>query len=186
LADPRFTIAETRLAGVISIARRRMSDERGFLSRIYCDEDLASVGLGGPIRQINQTLTLRRGTIRGMHFQYPPHAEGKLISVLQGSIFDVAIDIRAGSPTLLRWHGEQLSAENGRSLFVPPGCAHGFQTLTDNCVLLYLHTASYDPAAEGALSVFDPAVAIDWPLEVTDISARDSAHLPLPQDFNGI
>lgn len=186
MADLRFILADTPLAGLVRVDRRRIGDARGFLSRFYCREELAAAGFTAPIVQMNHTLTARRGTVRGMHFQHAPSAEDKYVSVLRGRVFDVAVDLRAGSPTLRRWHGEELSADNARSLFIPRGFAHGFQTLSDDCELLYLHTAAYDPAAEGAVNALDPAIGIDWPLEITDLSARDRDHPRLPADFAGI
>ncbi len=121
-----------------------------------------------------------------MHFQYPPHAEDKLVGCVRGEVFDVAVDLRANSPTFLSWYGEILSAENSRSLMIPQGFAHGFQTLTDDCELIYLHSKPYVPSAEGALNARDPRLAITWPLLVTDISARDSSHPNLAHDFKGV
>jgi dTDP-4-dehydrorhamnose 3,5-epimerase len=181
----RFRIGSTPLAGLVTATRSRVGDERGYLSRLYCADALAGAGFVRPIVQINQTLTRRRGTVRGMHFQCPPYAEDKFVSVLAGEIWDVAVDLRAGSPTFLQWHGERLTAENGRSLFIPVGFAHGFQALTDDCELSYLHTAAYTAEAEGGLDPFDPRLSIAWPLPVTEISARDRAHPPLDRHFKG-
>ena len=136
--------------------------------------------------QINHTLTGRRGTVRGMHYQRPPHAETKFISCLRGEVFDVAVDLRHDSPTFLRWHAEVLSAENHRTLVVPEGFAHGFQTLTEDCELLYLHTAAFAPDSEGALNANDPRLAIAWPQPVSDMSARDAGHPILGDEFLGI
>ena len=136
--------------------------------------------------QINHTLTRRRGTVRGLHFQNPPHAEDKLVSCLRGSVFDVGVDLRQGSATFLHWHGEILSADNGRGLLIPRGFAHGFQTLEDDCELLYLHSSAYVPKAEGALNARDPRLNIHWPLEFTDISERDTNHPPITHEFTGI
>ena len=111
--------------------------------------------------QINHTLTGRRGTVRGMHYQRPPHAETKFISCLRGEVFDVAVDLRHDSPTFLRWHAEVLSAENHRTLVVPEGFAHGFQTLAEDCELLYLHTAAFAADSEGALNANDPRPILD-------------------------
>ena len=185
MAD-RFTVHPTPLAGLMLVERHRAGDDRGFFSRLYCADDLATAGFSAPVVQINHTLTRRRGAIRGLHFQHPPHAEDKFVSVLRGDVLDVAVDLRAGSPTFLCWYGAELSAENARSLFIPKGFAHGFQTLSEDCELLYLHTARYDPAAEDALNAFDPRIGIAWPLEVTDMSARDRAHPMLGADFTGL
>lgn len=186
MGEPRFAAAATPLSGLMRVERRRIEDERGFLSRLYCRDELAGIGFAEPIAQINQTLTRVRGTVRGLHFQRPPHAEDKLVSCLRGEVFDVAVDLRAGSPTFLAWHGERLSADNGVSLYIPKGFAHGFQAMTDDCELLYLHSAAYAPEAEGALNALDPALAIAWPLPVADMSARDRGHPMVGADFAGI
>lgn len=182
----RFTVSHTPLEGLALIERLRIEDPRGFFSRFFCAEELAEVGFALPIAQINHTLTHRRGAVRGLHFQHPPHAEDKLVSCLRGEVFDVAVDLRSGSPTFLRWHGELLSADNQRSLLIPQGFAHGFQTLTEDCELLYLHSRPYAPGAEGAVNARDPAVAIDWPREITELSERDAHHPLLTPDFKGL
>jgi dTDP-4-dehydrorhamnose 3,5-epimerase len=123
--------------------------------------------------------------VRGMHFQYPPNSEDKFVSCLRGEVFDVAVDLRAGSPTFMHWRAELLSAENSKSFFIPKGFAHGFQTLTKNCELIYLHTQPYAPDAEGGLNPLDPRVGIEWPLPIADISPRDRAHASLA-DFSGL
>lgn len=184
--SPRFAITKTQLADLLIVERMCRGDDRGYLSRFFCAEELYAAGFRDPIVQINQTLTKSTGAVRGMHFQLPPAAEDKFVSCLRGSIFDVAVDLRRNSPTFLRWHGEILSADNLKSLFIPKGFAHGFQTLESNCELLYLHTAAYRPDLEGALNFADPALAISWPLPVTDISPRDRDHAHISTDFNGI
>lgn len=182
----RFEFNPTPLDGLVLVQRTAIEDQRGFLSRFYCAEEFRAAGLGKPVAQINHTLTRSRGAVRGMHYQNPPHAEAKLVSCLQGEIFDVAVDLRRGSPTYLHWHGERLSAGNRRSLLIPEGFAHGFQTLTEDCELIYLHTAAYHPESEGALNAADPGLAIAWPLAITDISERDRSHKLIEQDFQGI
>ena len=121
-----------------------------------------------------------------MHFQRPPHAETKIVSCLRGEVFDVAIDLRSWSSTYLRWHGEVLSAENHRTLLIPEGFAHGFQALVDDCEMLYFHTAAYQPGAESGLNPADPAVAIRWPLPISELSARDRAHALIADGFDGM
>lgn len=182
----RFTFSPTPLSGLLVLQRQRQQDERGFFSRFFCAEELVPAGFDAPIAQINQTLTHKRGAVRGLHFQHPPHGEIKLVSCLRGSIFDVAVDLRAGSPTFLKWHGETLSEDNGRSLLIPRGFAHGFQALDDDCELLYLHSSPHAPSAEGALNVLEPKLGISWPLAFTDLSARDRAHPLLRAEFTGI
>lgn len=181
-----FAAIPTPLAGLVVVQRKRLEDQRGFFSRLFCADELSAIGFARPVAQINQTLTRQRGAVRGLHFQHPPHAEDKFVSCLHGAIFDVAVDLRRGSPSFLKWHAEMLSAENGRSLFIPQGFAHGFQALTDDCELIYLHSRPYAPQAEGALNVNDPALAIAWPLAFTDISQRDSVHPRITEEFNGI
>lgn len=183
----RFSIVKTPLPGLITLVRQPLIDTRGHLERMYCDQELASVLLGKTIRQINRTLTVNRGTVRGLHFQRPPHAEMKFVCCLKGAVFDVAVDLRRGSPTFLHWHAERLTDDNHRTFLIPEGFAHGFQTLTNDCELLYLHTADYCPEAEGALNASDPQIAINWPLPITGRSSRDQAH-PMLNDtgFAGI
>lgn len=182
----RFKFIGTPLEGLTLVERQRAQDNRGFFSRLFCAEELAEVGFRMPIAQINHTLTTRKGAVRGLHFQYPPHAEDKLVSCLRGEIFDVAVDLRHRSSTFLRWHGEILSADNSRSLLIPQGFAHGFQALTDDCELLYLHSRPYAAGAEGALNVRDPALAIEWPLPITELSERDARHPAITSEFTGI
>lgn len=182
----RFTVVDLPLAGLKRVERQNLGDARGFLSRLFCAEELAAAGWTKPVAQINQTVTARRGTVRGMHFQNPPHAEMKLVTCLHGVIWDVAVDLRAGSPTFLRWHAEELSAANCRALLLPEGFAHGFQTLTDDCELLYLHSAPYAAAAESGLNASDPALAVAWPLAIAELSGRDAGHPLLGKDFTGL
>ncbi len=182
----RFDVIDTALSGLKIIQREHLGDERGFFSRLFCAEELAEAGWQKPISQINHTLTERRGTVRGMHFQHPPHAEAKIVTGLRGAVWDVAVDMRLGSPTLLSWHGEELTPENRRALLIPEGFAHGFQTLSADCELLYLHSVAYAPDAEGAVDACDPRLAIEWPLEITERSARDESHAALAQDYRGI
>jgi dTDP-4-dehydrorhamnose 3,5-epimerase len=182
----RFDCFDTFLAGLKIVQRKPLEDARGFLSRFYCAKEFKSYGLDKPISQINHTLTHQKGAVRGLHYQQVPYAEIKLVSCLKGEIFDVAVDLRKNSPTFLQWHGEVLSQSNQRSLLIPEGFAHGFQTLTEDCELIYLHTASYVKEAEAALNVTDPRVGISWPLEITELSERDSLHAMIKNDFEGI
>lgn len=182
----RFEIHDTALRGLRIIERRRVLDERGFLSRLFCADELAAAGWCGPVAQINHTYTVRRGTVRGLHFQSPPHAEAKIVSCLAGEVWDVAVDIRRGSPTFLRWHAEHLSAENLRALFIPQGFAHGYQALSADCQLIYVHSAPYSQVAQGALNPTDSRLGIPWPLDITVISERDRSHRFLTPDYQGV
>jgi len=182
----RFVVEDTPLAGLKRIQRRLLGDARGTLARLFCPDELAGAGWPGPVAQVNHTHTAERGTVRGLHFQRPPHAEAKLVSCLAGEVWDVAVDLRAGSPTFLRWHAERLSAANGRALLIPAGFAHGLQALSRDVALLYLHSTAYAPAAEGGLHPQDPRLAIAWPLPVRGLSPRDAGHAPVSDDFEGI
>ncbi len=182
----RLDFIQTSLLDLRLVQRKAIEDHRGFLSRFYCVEEFAKAGINKPIAQINHTLTRKKGSVRGLHFQYPPHAETKLVSCLKGEIWDVAVDLRRDSPSFLQWHGEILSAANRKSLLIPEGYAHGFQALTEDCELIYLHTAAYCPEAEGALNAADPRLEIAWPLPIDDLSERDRSHPYISQDYQGI
>lgn len=182
----RFDIADTPLDGLRLLRRRPIGDQRGYLERLFCADELAGLAPDIAIAQINHTHTASRGTVRGMHFQYPPHAETKFVTCLRGEVFDVAVDLRRDSPTFLHWHGERLSGTNHCTLVIPQGFAHGFQTLTDDCEMLYFHSTVYQPEAEGGLQPQDPRLAIDWPLAITGLSGRDMSHPLLDDAFTGI
>lgn len=182
----RFTVIETPLAGLKVIERQRLQDPRGFLSRLFCADELRQAGWQNPVVQINHTLTRRSGALRGMHFQRAPYSEMKLVSCLRGDIFDVAVDLRTGSPTFLHWHAERLSADNGRALLIPEGFAHGFQAMTEDCELLYLHSQAHAPSSEGGVNAQDPRIGIEWPLTIAEQSDRDRGFAPLPPDYPGL
>jgi len=182
----RFDLIETSIKDLKLVQRKPLEDPRGFLSRIYCAESFKAFGVNKTIAQINHTLTQNKGTVRGLHFQYAPHAEAKLVSCIKGQVYDVAVDLRKDSPTFLKWHAEVLSADNHRSLLIPEGFAHGFQTLTENCELIYLHTETYHPSAEGALNVLDSALKINWPLPIVELSERDRKHAMIDGKFQGL
>ena len=172
----RFVLHHTPIAGLVAIERLPLGDARGFLERLFCADDLAPAGWTGAIAQINHTLTAEQGTVRGMHYQRAPHAEAKLVNCLHGAVWDVAVDLRPGSPTYLQWHAEELSASNHRALLIPPGCAHGFQTLSADVQMLYCHSQAYAPQSEGGLHPQDPRLGIPWPLPVHGLSPRDASH----------
>lgn len=182
----RFNCFDTPLSGLKVVQRKPIEDARGFLSRFYCAEEFKAFGLNKPITQINHTLTHQKAAVRGLHYQQQPYAEIKLVSCLKGEIFDVAVDLRKDSPTFLHWHGEVLSEKNQRSLLIPEGFAHGFQTLSEDCELIYLHTAPYVKEAEAAFNVTDTRIGITWPLYITECSERDRSHPMIKNDFEGI
>jgi len=150
-------------------------DERGFFARIWCAREAAEHGLETRVAQANLSWTRTRGSIRGLHMQTGEHVEAKLVRCVRGAIFDVAVDLRRGSSDFGRWTGVELSAENRRALYLPPGFAHGFQTLDDDAEVLYLVSEFYAPHAEAGLRFDDPDVGVDWPLPVTLVSERDRA-----------
>jgi dTDP-4-dehydrorhamnose 3,5-epimerase len=180
MTAPRLTATPLPLPGLHRVDRRRQGDARGFLDRLFCADELASAGWPGPIAQINHTRTVRRGTLRGLHFQRALHAEAKLVSCIRGAVFDVAVDLRRDSPTYGRWHAETLSADDGGAMLLPAGLAHGFQALTDDAELVYCHSAAYAPEAEAGCHVLDAGLAIAWPLPIAELSPRDAA---LPRLF---
>ncbi|MDH6148869.1 MULTISPECIES: dTDP-4-dehydrorhamnose 3,5-epimerase family protein [Paraburkholderia] len=181
-----MNVTPTAIAGVMVAHATPFADHRGIFQRVFCDKELGSIIGGRHITQINHSRTMRAGAVRGMHFQRAPHAEMKLVRCLRGKVWDVAIDLRADSPTFLQWHAEELSFDNGRMLVIPEGCAHGFQVIEPESELLYLHTASYEPSAEGGIRHDDPALRITWPLAVAEVSQRDQLHPLITPQFRGI
>jgi dTDP-4-dehydrorhamnose 3,5-epimerase len=182
----RLTCIATPLAGLMRIERHRIADGRGSFSRLFCASELAGAGWKDPIVQINHSHTALRGTVRGMHYQRSPHAETKLVSCLQGEVWDVAVDLRKNSPTFLQWYAEHLSAGNGYALLIPPGFAHGFQALTDDATMLYCHSTAYASEAEAGLNPLDPSLVIAWPLPVAQLSPRDAGQAMLTANFEGV
>ena len=174
------------LLGLTAVERQRVGDNRGFFSRIFCAEELSECGWNKPIAQINHTYTSKMGTVRGMHYQYPPYSEMKLVTCIRGEVFDVAVDLRYGSPTFLQWYGISLSATNNRALLIPEGFGHGFQAITDEVELMYCHSVAYEPSAEGGLNPLDHRLAITWPLPISEMSARDTAHPAITETFTGV
>jgi dTDP-4-dehydrorhamnose 3,5-epimerase len=176
----------TAIAGLYEIDSAAVGDARGKFLRLFCERELASARPNLHFAQINLSETRERGSVRGMHYQKPPAAEAKLVRCLRGRIFDVAVDLRSGSPTFLRWHGVELSADNDRALFIPEGLAHGFQTLTDDVQMLYLHTMPWTPDREGGVRYDDPRLDIRWPLPVAIVSDKDRAHPLIDSTFSGL
>lgn len=170
----RFT--ETALKGAFLVELEPHRDERGFFARTFCAEEFARAGLPTAFPQCNLSANARAGTLRGMHFQGEPAPEGKLVRCSRGAIFDVIVDLRRDSPTHRQWRGFELTAENGSALYIPPGFAHGFQTLVDETDVFYQMTVPYHPAAQGGVRWNDPAFGIGWPLPVSGLSPRDAAY----------
>lgn len=171
-------LTETPLPGAWVVEVDRIGDERGWFARTFDAELFAEHGLEPVVAQANASFNARRGTLRGMHLQAAPHGEPKLVRCTRGAIHDVAVDLRPDSPAYCRWHAVELSEESSRAFYLPPGVAHGFQTLTDDCEVLYLMGHRYVPEAAGGVRWDDPAFGIAWPdpgVELT-ISAKDRAY----------
>ena len=177
---------ETRLKGSFVIDLKPFSDERGWFARTFCKKEFEQIGHSAEWVQLNHSVTNTKGVIRGIHFQYPPHSEIKMVKCIAGTIYDVIIDLRNDSPTFLQWVGEELSAANKKMLYIPAGFAHGFQTLSDNCELIYHHTSYYTPGAEGGIRYDDKKININWKLAVSGISDRDKNHPLINESFTGI
>jgi len=169
-------IAATQIPGCWMVEPEEQPDERGFFARLYCREEFAARGLNPGLAQSSISFNRLRGTLRGMHWQAKPHEEAKLVRCTQGMIFDVAVDLRQGSPTHLRWHGLELTAENRRMLYIPEGCAHGFLTLADNTEVHYHISEFHRPEGARGVRFDDPAFGINWPGPVRVISARDRGY----------
>mgnify|MGYP000541224636 CR=1 FL=1 len=174
------------LAGAFTIDVEPFQDNRGFFTRTFCEKEFAAQGLQQHFVQANHSGTHGRGVIRGMHFQHTPHGEVKLVKCVQGAIFDVIVDVRAGSPTFLQWYGAELSAENKRMMYVPQGFAHGFQTLTDYSEITYMVSAFYNKESEGGVKFDDPAAGIVWPLPVSLVSDKDMKIPLVTESFTGV
>lgn len=166
-------VEPTELPGVALVTQERHADERGWFARTWCAEEMAAAGLPDRVAQLNFSHNATRGTLRGLHWQADPHAEDKLVWVARGAVWDVAADVRAGSPTFGRWVARELSAANGCGLAIPKGFAHGFLTLTDDALVVYVMSTPYHPDAARGARYDDAALAIDWPAPPFLLSDRD-------------
>lgn len=176
-------IEETKIKGVYVVTQEPRGDSRGYFARIFAKEELRAKGINFNIVHANRSLTAEKGTIRGLHYQKYPKQEDKLVQCIQGSIFDVALDLRKGSPTYGQWFSEILSAENKKMLLVPKGCAHAFQTLEKDCLVEYFVTQYYAPQHERGIRWNDPAYGIDWPIKEAILSEKDQ-NWPLVTRFS--
>ena len=175
-----LTVTPTSLSGVMLLTPKRHGDARGFFSESWSAAHMADAGLHFDFVQDNHSFSSAKGTVRGLHFQGPPHAQDKLVRCGRGALYDVAVDIRAGSPTYGQWTGAELSFENGHQLLVPAGFAHGFMTLTPDCEIIYKCTDTYAPRTEGAVVWNDPDIGIAWPLaDAAILSDKDRDAAPL-------
>ena len=176
----------TNIAGLFTVQLKKLEDERGFFTRTFCKNEFKQVGFNKEFVQFNHSYNKLKGTIRGMHFQYAPFCETKLIRCVQGAVYDVAVDLREGSPTFLQHVGVELTAQNMISILIPEGFAHGFQTLEDNTALIYHHTEFYTAGADGGMRYDDPALKIDWKLPAVQVSEKDKNYNPVDKNFKGI
>lgn len=183
--DKKLNIIPTDFDGLFVIKQNKYVDERGSFARIYCEEELQEIS-DINIKQINHSITKYKGTVRGMHFQYEPNIEVKMVKCIKGKVFDVVVDIRKDSHTFLKTFTVELTEKNQKMLYIPKGFAHGFQSLENDTELLYLHSTIYIPSNEGALNVKDPLLNIKWPLTTINLSERDNEHKFLDNNFKGI
>ena len=177
---------ETKLRGSHTVDILAAADERGWFARTFDKDEFNKIGFNSQWVQINHSFTNKAGTIRGMHYQLSPFSEVKLVRCVAGVVFDVIIDLRNESDTFLQWFGTELSAENKKMIFIPEGFAHGFQTLSDNCELIYHHSQFYEPSSERGIKYDDPMINIVWMNKITNISKRDSEHRYIDEKFEGI
>lgn len=176
----------TPLAGAFLISLDKRGDDRGFFARAFCRNEFEEAGLASGFVQINNSLTAKAGTLRGMHYQLPPMAEVKVVRCIRGSLWDCIVDLRPGSPTYRQWFGAELSAENRLMMYVPQGFAHGFVTLGDDAETLYLASQFYSPEMERGIRWSDPAIAIAWPREPLESSAKDANWPLLEEPYHGL
>ncbi|MFA0823881.1 MAG: dTDP-4-dehydrorhamnose 3,5-epimerase [Methanomethylovorans sp.] len=179
-------IEKLELSGAAIVHAEPFVDHRGVFARFFCEKELSEIIDDRHFVNLNFSKTLKKGAVRGLHFQYPPIAEMKLVRCIRGSVYDVIVDIRKNSPTFLKWYGVELSAENMKMICIPEGFAHGFQALEESSELIYLVSSFYSPEFEGGLNYNDPVLGINWPENVTDISDKDSKYPFIEDKFNGI
>ena len=177
---------ETPLNGAYLIELERRGDDRGFFARFFCEKEFAAAGAETRFVQINNSLSARKGTLRGMHYQLAPSAEVKVVRCLKGSLYDVIADLRPDSPTFGQWFGAELNSENRLMMYVPRGCAHGLLTLADDTEALYLVSDSYAPDRERGMRFDDPWLGIEWPIAPVEISPKDRAWPDFDPDYHGV
>lgn len=181
----KFDINQTPLQYLQVITRTAIKDPRGLFSRLYSSQLLCMIDFDTGISQINFSHTTKKGTARGFHYQAMPYSDAKIVACVRGAVWDVAVDVRKNSTTFLKWHAEELSAKNNKMMLIPPGFAHGFQALTDDVELIYLHSKPYLMNMERSLNIFDPKLSIPWPLHVVNLSGRDTDTSFINEDFEG-
>ena len=181
-----FVFHDTGFDGLALVQRKPFTDTRGVFERLYCFNQLSQLVGNKTIQQTNMSVTRKPGVVRGLHFQYPPYSETKIISCIQGRVWDVAVDLREGSTTFLKHYAVELSSDAHNTLIIPEGFAHGFQALTADCMLVYFTTADFQADDEGTLNATDARLNIEWPIEVTGRSDKDLNSPPILEGFNGL
>jgi dTDP-4-dehydrorhamnose 3,5-epimerase len=176
----------TSIQDVVCIETIPVVDHRGSFSRLFCQKELAIVLGHRQLVQINHAHSIQKGCVRGLHYQKYPHDEMKIVRCIRGRVWDVAVDLRAGSPTFLQWYAHELTENNNMMLVVPEGFAHGYQALEAGSEIIYFNTMFYAPEYEAAVHYADPSIKIKWPLPPVDVSARDQSHPYLSSDFSGL
>ncbi|MBE7411769.1 MAG: dTDP-4-dehydrorhamnose 3,5-epimerase [Leptospiraceae bacterium] len=177
---------DTPINGLYIIERNIVSDDRGYFFRIFAKEELLKIGHTKPIVHINFSHANNRYTTKGLHFQYPPYSEIKIVTCVKGEVFDFVVDLRKNSPHFLKWFGITLSEKNKKSIYIPEGFAHGFQSISEDSELIYLHTESYRKESEGGINIFDPKIGIQLPSPPVNLSDRDKNFSFLNNDFEGV
>lgn len=176
----------TRLQDAYTVEIEKRGDDRGFFARVFCENEFDQAGLAPKFVQVNNSLSAKKGTLRGMHYQLPPKAEVKLVRCIRGALWDAILDLRPNTPTFGKWFGAELTAENRLMMYVPRGFAHGMVTLTDDTEALYLVSEFYGPEQERGVRWNDPKFAISWPVEPTEISPKDANWPDFDPAFHGI
>ncbi len=177
---------KTPLEGARLVELEKRGDERGFFARMFCEREFAAEGLETRFVNVNNSLSARAGTLRGLHYQIGDAAEVKVVRCVRGALWDLILDLRPGSPTFGRWFGETLSAENRLMMYVPRGFAHAILTLSDDAEAIYLVSAHYEPSRERGVRWNDPRFGISWPLQPSEISAKDAAWPDFDPDWHGV
>ena len=184
--NPLKDLTYSQIDGLFSFSHRVHTDERGSFRKIFSAATFKSNEITSKLSQVNISLTVESGTVRGMHYQVSPHAESKLVTCTKGKVFDVVLDVRQGSPTFLHHEIYHLEEYNSVTIHIPPGCAHGYQVIDGPAQLVYLHSEEYVIESERGLHVQDPILNITWPLPIRNMSKRDTSHKYLNTDFRGI
>ena len=182
----RFEEIKTPIKDLFVLKTSRIGDDRGYISRLFCADVFEACGWSIPLVQVNFTKTLEKGTVRGFHFQHYPFEEFKLVRCLRGQVYDVALDLRRDSDTFLQTYAQILTEDNDMNFLLPPGVAHGYQSLTDNVELLYFHSQQYSPDHEGGINPLDPCIGISWPENISKISKKDRERKFLSDTFRGV